>query len=1083
MVDRRNLLGTSAVLVGLGSALISGTAVAAADTGDNDARQSDSSAASAPAASPSSDASADTPTRRAPRGRGSGGAAPAATVKDDVPAAEAPVEIITSPRGGAVAEPESVPSDAPAPAPAPAAAAVPAAATVVSQPAPPVDEAPVAVVDVASASTTAAGVAEAAPAPVTAVAALRVAATPAVAAVTAAPAASAYVAPAPAPAPAPASSVLLDVLSGFGGGPAGGAVIATPALAGFTGQRESAAPAAVVGSPVVAAAPPDPGAALPTNGVTGVQIGHSQLTMPGAFIGDSVAADWYFPTQVDGSVQAQGVIWLQHGFGANNIFYSALAEELATKTNSIVVAPNLSSIPFTFSGSWLNGKESQEAAAAMFLDPNRTELVKSAVEAGYTGDVELLKGSFVLTGHSAGGGFASAVGSDYVTEGTTAQDADLAGVVMFDGVSNGAFSGDFTKQVQALVAAGKPIYQIAAPAQIWNAFAATTNQLLAANPGAFDGVVLVGGSHVDSMLGVNSVFDTVLQLVAGFVPPGNTAATYALSTGWINDFYAGATPNAPQYGIYAPANQQIIFGDASGVALPTVTLNQVGPIGGVLKSVTDAIFKLFGIPPTPEVNTGSNGVTALVTAPNTNGVTGVKTGSADLVIPSGNGYNAPADWYFPTQADGSVQANGIIWLQHGFLGFKGWYSDMAVALAQETNSVVVVPQINWFDDAFSGEAAAEMFVGSRPALNISANKAGYTGVLPQKFVLTGHSAGGSFATVAGAGTVDNGAAADLLGVVMFDGVSFPDRFAPSIAKLDTLGIPDYQIAAPPQSWNAWGQTTEELAQLHPDRFIGTMIDQGSHTDSVAGSSAWGDIGEVGSAIFVGQSPPGAQQAVRTFATGWINDFYAGLAATDPQPKYGIYGNPNDGSYAPNRPLVMGRAGANTLPSPPPVDVDKYAGTWFEQGSVKQFFAIGLVNTKAVYTPQPDGTIKVENSGNYFGPNGPESNITGSAVPVNSPTNTRLNVGFGFGDPNNREPGNYWILDYDPDYKWVIVSDPSYRSGYILTRDQTIPEDEYNALVARAQQLGVKGRITVTEQFPPTSAAAAGPASVPSSIAI
>jgi lipocalin len=1083
MVGRRSLLGTSAVLVGLGSALISGTAVAVADSGDSDTRQSDSTPASAPSASSASDSSSAAPTRRAPRGRGAPETAQASAGNDDVPTAqvpavEAPVEPVTSPRGGIVTEPESA-SDSPAPA-----AAVPAAATV-AQPAQPVEDAPAAVdvVDVPSAPAVVTVAAEPAAAPSAAVAE-RADIAPLVAAVTAAPAAAAYAAPAPAPAPAPASSVLFDVLTGFGGGPAGGAVIAAPALAAFTGQRESAAPAAVVGTPVVAAAPPDPSAALPTNGVTGVQIGHSRLTMPGAFIGDTVAADWYFPTQVNGSVQAQGVIWLQHGFGANNILYSALAEELAQKTNSIVVAPNLSSIPFTFSGSWLNGKESQEAAAAMFLDPNRTELVKSALDAGYTGDVDLLKGSFVLTGHSAGGGFASAVGSDYVTQGSSAQDADLGGVVMFDGVSNGVFNGDFTKQVQALVAAGKPIYQIAAPAQIWNSFAATTNQLLAANPGAFDGVVLVGGSHVDSVLGVNSVFDTVLQLVAGFVPAGNTAATYALSTGWINDFYAGATPNAPQYGIYAPANQQIIFGDASGVALPTVTLNQIGPLGSVLKSFTDVIFNLLGIPPTPEVNTGTNGVTALVTAPKTNGVTGVKTGGADLVIPEGNGYNAPADWYFPTQADGTVQANGAIWLQHGFLGFKGWYSDMAMALAKETNSVVVVPQINWFDDAFSGEAAAEMFVGSRPALNISANQAGYTGVLPQKFILTGHSAGGSFATVAGAGTVDNGAAADLLGVVMFDGVSSPERFAPSIAKLDSLGIADYQIAAPPQSWNAWGRTTEELAQLLPGEFIGTMIDQGTHTDSVAGSSAWGDIGEVGSAIFVGASPPGGQQAVRTFATGWINDFYAGLAATDPQPKYGIYGNPNDGTYVANRPLVMGQAGANTLPSPPPVDVDKYAGTWYEQGSVKQFFAIGLVNTKAVYTPQPDGSIKVENSGNYFGPNGPESTITGSAVAVNSPTNTRLNVGFGFGDPNNREPGNYWILDYDPDYKWVIVSDPSYRSGYILTRDQTIPEAEYNALVARAQQLGVKGRITVTEQFPPTSVAdMPGPASVPTTIAI
>ena len=377
-----------------------------------------------------------------------------------------------------------------------------------------------------------------------------------------------------------------------------------------------------------------------------------------------------------------------------------------------------------------------------------------------------------------------------------------------------------------------------------------------------------------------------------------------------------------------------------------------------------------------------------------------------------------------------------------------------------------------------------MFVGARPALNISANAAGYQGELPQKFILTGHSAGGRFAVTAGGDTVDNGAFKDLLGVVMFDGVDGADQFAASLAQLDSKGIPVYQIAAPPQSWNAWGGTTEQLALLHPGEFIGTMIDQGSHTDSIGGDSFFGWLGTIGSDIFVKPSPPGGKDAVGTFATGWINDIYGGFGPSDTQPKYGIYGNPNNGNYQPNRPIVMGEAGATTLPAPPPVDVEKYSGTWYEQGSVKQFFSIGLVNTTATYTPQTDGTIKVENAGNYFSPTGPQATITGKAVPVNDPTNTRLNVGFGFGTPNAKEPGNYWIIDYDPGYKWAIVSDPTGSSGYILTRDQVISADEYNALVARAQQLGVTGRITPTQQVPTSSSAALpGPAAVPATVVV
>lgn len=151
-----------------------------------------------------------------------------------------------------------------------------------------------------------------------------------------------------------------------------------------------------------------------------------------------------------------------------------------------------------------------------------------------------------------------------------------------------------------------------------------------------------------------------------------------------------------------------------------------------------------------------------------------------------------------------------------------------------------------------------------------------------------------------------------------------------------------------------------------------------------------------------------------------------------------------------------------VPSANPVDPAQFAGTYYEQGSVKQFFSIGLVNTQATYSLNPDGTIKVQNSGNYFFNRGPRSSITGSAVPVNA-DNTALNVGFG-GTPSANPPGNYTILAYAPDYSWVIVSDPSGGSGYILTRDKNISPEQYQELLTQARALGVRGNITPTIQF-------------------
>jgi hypothetical protein len=201
------------------------------------------------------------------------------------------------------------------------------------------------------------------------------------------------------------ATLLLNIVSAFGWRPGADLVAAFPALAAWTGQRQSAvAPAAVIELPVAVVDPPEstlfaaaavsdpllPGA---SNGVTGVQIGHSRLAVPGAFIGNTVAADWYFPTQVDGTIDAQGVIWLQHGFGATNTLYSALATELAQTTNSIVVAPTLSSFPFTFSGGCLICSTSQQAAADLFLQTGRTTLVASA-PSPYKERLE--EGSFIL---------------------------------------------------------------------------------------------------------------------------------------------------------------------------------------------------------------------------------------------------------------------------------------------------------------------------------------------------------------------------------------------------------------------------------------------------------------------------------------------------------------------------------------------------------------------------------------------------------------------------------------------------------------------------------------------------------------
>ncbi len=264
-------------------------------------------------------------------------------------------------------------------------------------------------------------------------------------------------------------------------------------------------------------------------------------------------------------MQANGVIWLQHGFLADKAFYSALATQLAQRTNSIVVAPTLPSFPqLTCRGCTLYGVPMQKAAATMFLG-DRSGLTISASQAGYQG---ALPQDFILAGHSAGGGWSSSVGGYYVDALAPGDQNHLLGVVMYDGVN---MNSTLPQAIASLDTLDVPVYQIAAPAQMWNTFGTTTDELLALRPDQFDGVVLVNGSHVDAMLGSNPVIDFFAQLVTKRSPPGgNTSAVDTLSAGWINDLYVGAGPPdaPPQFGIYGAAGQPIIMGNAPRLCCP-----------------------------------------------------------------------------------------------------------------------------------------------------------------------------------------------------------------------------------------------------------------------------------------------------------------------------------------------------------------------------------------------------------------------------------------------------------------------------------------------------------------------------------
>jgi apolipoprotein D and lipocalin family protein len=126
---------------------------------------------------------------------------------------------------------------------------------------------------------------------------------------------------------------------------------------------------------------------------------------------------------------------------------------------------------------------------------------------------------------------------------------------------------------------------------------------------------------------------------------------------------------------------------------------------------------------------------------------------------------------------------------------------------------------------------------------------------------------------------------------------------------------------------------------------------------------------------------------------------------------------------------------------PQVDIQKYAGSWYEQSVIPFYFERGCSHTVATYSLNPDGkSIKVENNCTR---NGQLVSSTGKAIPEDS-TNAKLKVEF---VQTLDIGGQYWIVRLGKDYDYSVVSSPNYHYLWILSREKKMAEDKYQAIVA------------------------------------
>ena len=149
-------------------------------------------------------------------------------------------------------------------------------------------------------------------------------------------------------------------------------------------------------------------------------------------------------------------------------------------------------------------------------------------------------------------------------------------------------------------------------------------------------------------------------------------------------------------------------------------------------------------------------------------------------------------------------------------------------------------------------------------------------------------------------------------------------------------------------------------------------------------------------------------------------------------------------------LGLMAAAAWAQPAPlatvPSVDVPRYMGTWYEIAKYPNWFQKKCVSsTSATYSLQADGQVQVLNRCKTA--KGEWSEALGQARQIGRANSPRLQVRFA---PSwlSFIPlvwGNYWIIDLDPQYQWVVVSEPSREYLWILSRTPELPAATYQSL--------------------------------------
>ena len=145
----------------------------------------------------------------------------------------------------------------------------------------------------------------------------------------------------------------------------------------------------------------------------------------------------------------------------------------------------------------------------------------------------------------------------------------------------------------------------------------------------------------------------------------------------------------------------------------------------------------------------------------------------------------------------------------------------------------------------------------------------------------------------------------------------------------------------------------------------------------------------------------------------------------------------------------GRAPLSTVGQ---VDVERYAGLWYEIAKIpNRFQRTCATGTTAFYSLRKDGRIDVLNR--CIKKNGTQITAKGIARVVDTRSNARLKVSFVRFLGISLFWGDYWIIGLGSEYEYAIVGTPSRKYGWVLSRTPTLQPEQLEHIFSQLRDNG------------------------------